>query len=475
MRKALCLIFFQVLAFASSSLGAQNAPAVPELPRLNLDNFSRGIQEQIGEAYSYARNHPGDAAASGQLGMVLQTYGLLQEAAVCYRRAGQIEPKVFQWTYLLGAVEADEGKCDAATSTLRLALHLDADYVPAKLRLANCLLASAEWDASGELYAEIVEQHPDNADAYYGLGRVRAARRDLANAAVAYHKATELFPEFGAAHYALALTYRALGKADQASEQLRFYEKNKTGVPPAGDPLLAEVRALNRSATYQVQYGAELERQGKLEESAAAHEKALEIDPQLVQAHINLIELYGRLSQFEKAEEHYRAAIRLNSSSAESYYNYGVLLLSAEEFQLAEDAFRKTIEINPYYSGAHNNLGYLLERRSSFSEAEAEYRKAIENKPSDRQAHFNLGRVLVNQKKYAEGIQELEKTIEPEDENTPRYVYALGAAFARSGDRQNALRYIRQAREGAAARGQSTLLASIERDLRALETPGTPQ
>ena len=143
--------------------------------------------------------------------------------------------------------------------------------------------------------------------------------------------------------------------------------------------------------------------------------------------------------------------------------------------QLAEDAFRKTIEINPYYSGAHNNLGYLLERRSSFSEAEAEYRKAIENKPSDRQAHFNLGRVLVNQKRYPEGIQELEKTIEPEDENTPRYVYALGAAFARSGDRQNALRYIRQAREGAAARGQSTLLANIERDLRALETPGTPQ
>jgi len=473
MRKALCLIFF--LVFASSSWGAQNTPAVPELPRLSLDNFSPGIQEQIGEAYSYARSHPGDAAASGRLGMVLQTYGLLQEAAVCYRRAGQLEPNVLQWAYYLGVVEADQGKCDGAASTLRLALHIDPDYLPAKLRLANCLLASAEWDTSGRLYADIVEQHPDNADAYYGLGRVRAARRDLAGAAVAYRKATELFPEFGAARYALALTYRALGKADQAGEQLHLYEKNKVGVPPAGDPLLAEVHALNRSATYQVQYGAELEKQGKLEESAAAHEKALEIDPQLVQAHINLIELYGRLGQFEKAEEHYRTAIRLNPDSAESFYNYGVLLLSTDKFQLAEDPFRKTIEINPYYSGAHNNLGYLLERRSSFSEAEAEYRKAIENRPADRQAHFNLGRILVNQKKYLEGIQELEKTIEPEDENSPRYVYALGAAFARSGDRQNALRYIRQARDGAAARGQSALLTSIERDLRALEAPGTPQ
>src|SRR5437879_3773952 len=472
MRKTLCLIFF--LAFVSSNL-AQTIPAVPELPRLSLDDFSPGIQEQIGEAYSNARSSSGDAAASGRLGMILQTYSLLQEAAVCYRRAGQLEPNVFQWAYYLGVVEADQGKCDAATSTLRLALNVDPEYLPAKLRLANCLLASADWDASRKLYAEIAEQHPDNADAYYGLGRARAARRELAGAAAAYRKATELFPDFGAAHYALALTYRTFGKADQADEQLRLYEKNKTGVPPAGDPLLAEVHALNRSATYQVQFGAELERQGKLEESAAAHEKALEIDPQLVQAHINLIELYGRLGQFEKAEEHYRTAIRLNPDSAESYYNYGVLLLSAEKFQSAEEAFRKTIEINPYYSGAHNNLGYLLDRQGSLAEATVEYRKAVENKPSDRQAHFNLGRLLVNQKKYPEGIQELEKTIEPEDENTPRYVYALGAAFARSGDRQNALRYIRQARDGAAARGQSALLTSIERDLRALEAPGTPQ
>jgi len=475
MRKRLGLLFLPFVAFAAFTFAAQSRSTVPELPRLTLDSFSPGIKEQIEEAYSFAQSHAEDAGASGRLGMVLQTYGLLQEAGICYRRAMQLERNSFQWTYYLGSVEADQGRCDSATSTLRLALRIDPNYAPAKLRLANCMLASADWDASGKLYTEIVEQYPDKADAYYGLGRVRAARRDLPGAREAYRKATELFPDFGAAHYALALTYRRLGRADQAEEQLRLYEKNKTGVPPSGDPLLADVRALNHSATYQVQYGVELERQGKLEESAAAHEKALEIDPNLVQAHINLIELYGRLGQFEKAEEHYRASVRIEPGSAESYYNYGVLLLSAEKYSQAEEAFRKTIEINPFHAGAHNNLGYLLERQSNFSEAEAEYRKAIEDKPSDRQAHFNLGRILVNQKNFREGILELRKTIEPEDENTPRFVYALGAAFARSGDRENALRYIRQAREGAAARGQSTLLASIERDLHTLEAAGTPQ
>lgn len=475
MRKRLNLLFLPFLAFALSTLAAQSHSEVAELPRLTLDNFSPGIREQIDEAYSFARSHAGDPRASGRLGMILQTYGLLQEAEACYRRAVQLESNSFRWAYYLGAVEADQGRCDTAASTLRLALRIDASYVPAKLRLANCLLASADWDGSEKLFVEIVEHHPDNADAYYGLGRVRAARRDFPGASEAYHKAAELFPGYGAAHYALALTYRTLGKADQAGVQLRLYDKNKTGVPSSGDPLMAEVRALNHSATYQVQYGAELEKQGKLEESAAAHEKALEIDPNLVQAHVNLIELYGRLGHFEKAEEHYRAAIRLHPGSAEGYYNYGVLLLSAEKYSQAEEAFRKTIEINPFHAGAHNNLGYLLERRGNLSEAEAEYRKAIENSPRDRQAHFNLGRIMVNQKEFQEGIRELKKTIEPEDENTPRYLYALGAAFARSGDRQNALRYIRQARDGAAALGQSSLLASIERDLHTLEASGTPQ
>ncbi len=473
MRKALCLI--QTLILAACSVGAQEAPAIPDLSPLSLDDFSSAVRGQIQEAYADARAHPGDDTAYGRLGMILQTYGLLQEAAVCYRRARWLAPSAFRWAYYLAIVESANGHCDAAAATLRRAPRVAPDYVPAKLRLATCLLASADWSGSEELYGSIVKQHPGNADAYYGLGRVRAARRDFAGAADAYGKACALFPDFGAAHYALALIYRALGQDGKAEEQVRLFEKNKDGGPPSNDPLLNEVRALNLSATNQVQMGIELERQGRLEESVTAHEKALEIDSQMVQAHINLVELYGRLGQLEKAEEHYRAATHLEPGSVESYYNYGVLLLSVQKYEQAESAFRKAIEIDPFHAAAHNNIGYLLERQGKLLEAAAEYRTAIDNKPSDRQAHFNLGRVLVNQRAYREGIQELEKTIEPEDEDTPRYIYALGAAFARSGDRQNALRYIRQARDGAAARGQSGLVDSIERDLRILETPGTPQ
>src|SRR5438034_5826019 len=53
-------------------------------------------------------------------------------------------------------------------------------------------------------------------------------------------------------HYALALTYRALGKAQQAEEELRLYEKNKTGVPPTGDPLVADRKSTRLNSSHTV-------------------------------------------------------------------------------------------------------------------------------------------------------------------------------------------------------------------------------
>ena len=81
-------------------------------------------------------------------------------------------------------------------------------------------------------------------------------------------------------------------------------------------------------------------------------------------------------------------------------------------------------------------------------------------------AHFNLGRILVRQGKLQEAIEHLQQTLAPDDEETPRCTYALGAAYARVGNRDEALKYMREARQKAAARGQSELLDSIERDLR---------
>ena len=107
-------------------------------------------------------------------------------------------------------------------------------------------------------------------------------------------------------------------------------------------------------------------------------------------------------------------------------------------------------------------------------EAAQHYRAAIESKPDFRDAHFNLGRILVNEGKVAEAIDQFRQTLTPEDEQTPLCTYALGAAYARVGNRNEALKYMQQAREKAAARGQTELISSIDKDLVRLTGTASP-
>src|SRR5438477_4192805 len=192
MWKLVCLFLFQAFASASG-LWAQEKGASLELPRLALDNFSPDIRIQIQEAYSFATIHPKDPAESGRLGMILQDYELIHEAAIVFRHAAELAPEGFRWIYYLGIVEADRGDCEHASLSLRGALRIRSDYLPAKLRLADCRLASADWEPSRKLYSEVLKQDGANPAAYYGLGKINAHLGDLAAAIDDYRKAIASF------------------------------------------------------------------------------------------------------------------------------------------------------------------------------------------------------------------------------------------------------------------------------------------
>jgi Flp pilus assembly protein TadD len=143
-------------------------------------------------------------------------------------------------------------------------------------------------------------------------------------------------------------------------------------------------------------------------------------------------------------------------------------MTGAGRYEEAEKAFRKALEINPSHAEAHNNLGVLLEQRGLLADAEVEFQRAVEQEPGYRLAHFHLGRLLVNRRDFSAGIQHLLKTIAPEDDSTPGYLYALGAAYARAGDREKAIQYLREGRAKAQTRGQHQLVERIESDLKTL-------
>ena len=479
------------LALLSFPLAAPSAE-LPPLPILNMSDFQPAIRNQVQQFDAAARSRPNSAEAAGRLGMVLDAYQQYESAALCYERAHRLDARAFQWDYYLGSVQVHQGKYDQAVATLREAIRLGPDYLPARLKLAESLLAAGDLDGSEEVYKQILENASkamdsrlrgnDNegaittsAEALYGLGRIQSARGDIGAAAGRYRKACEIFPAYGAAQYALALAYQKMGKPDDAEPHFRAYQANMTVTPPLDDPLMGTVQALNLGVDQHLRRSIELEKQGDLRGAIKEQELALEVDPQNVQANINLISLYARAGDPDAAEKHYRDSVRLNPNRADAYYNHGVFLFMEGNSQEAEENYRQALKINPYYTEAHNNLGVLLEKQGKTEEALAEYGAALKSQPNYRPAHYHVATILARQGKYAESAGHLLKTLQPEDESTPGYLYALAIDYARQGDDRSALIYARKARDRAAAWRQSQLLSRIDHDFPDAASERPPQ
>ena len=444
--------------------------SLPGLPQLTIGKFRPQIRDQVQKAYREVEAKPKDADANGRMGMLLHAFEQFESADICYRRAQILDPARFQWAYYLGLTQAINGKNEDAAATLLDAIRLDAEYLPARLKLAEVLLTLGRLDESERISQAIAKDAPQFAPAYYWLGRVAFAKGRLPESIANYRKACQIWPSFGTAHYALALVCQRSGETAEGREHMAAYQRYKAdGDPQPEDTLLEAVRSLDNTALAHLMKGVELENAGRIDDAIAEHEEAVKQDPKLAQAHANLIALYARAGRADQTESAYRATVALNPNLPQSHYDYGVFLVSQQRFREAESAFRKALETSPNYAEAHSNLGAMLEREGKSVEALQHYRAAIEDKPNFRAAHFQLGRLLLMKKKTSEAIAQLSQTLTPEDGDTPRFMYALGVAYAEAGDYASAARYLRDAGQRAAALRQDQLATQIGTALRKVE------
>lgn len=105
------------------------------------------------------------------------------------------------------------------------------------------------------------------------------------------------------------------------------------------------------------------------ERAREAYRRALELDPGIADAHVNL----GRQLQIARelggAEFHYREAARLEPDDPTPHYNLGVLLEEVGRREEAVHAYRQALLRDPDFADAHCNLALLLESLGRRQEA----------------------------------------------------------------------------------------------------------
>lgn len=130
----------------------------------------------------------------------------------------------------------------------------------------------------------------------------------------------------------------------------------------------------NLNARYWFTLALEFEKTSA-QEAERAYVRALELDPGMSDAHLNLGKLYHDAGRLKECERRYRAAVEYAPGDAAPYFNLGVLMEDLKQPREAARLYQDALERDPSFADAHYNLGLLLEslgkRREAFSHLRA--------------------------------------------------------------------------------------------------------
>lgn len=98
------------------------------------------------------------------------------------------------------------------------------------------------------------------------------------------------------------------------------------------------------------------------EQAAAAYRKALELDPYLVAALINLANIHYAHDELAEAQALYERAIGLEADFFEAHFNLGNIYHDLGRLAEAQACYREALRLNPAYADAHFYLAVTFEK-----------------------------------------------------------------------------------------------------------------
>ena len=110
------------------------------------------------------------------------------------------------------------------------------------------------------------------------------------------------------------------------------------------------------------------------EEAAGAYRRALEVDPYLVPALINLANIHYARDEMAEAQALYERATALEPDVFEAHYNLGNIYHDLGLYPAAQRCYREALRLNPTYADAHFYLAVTLEKNGQSQDARPHWR-----------------------------------------------------------------------------------------------------
>jgi len=403
----------------------------------------------------------------------------------------RIDPNFPEAHYNLGIVYEAQEKLPQAKEAYQQALRIQPDYAEAHNNLAILSLNEGELSEATDHFRHALRVRPDYAEAHFNLGAMYNAQGKLPQAKVAFEKALHFKPDYAEAHNNLGAVLVELGELSQAKAAYASAVRINPGYAEAHNNL-----------------GILLVKQGKLTQATAAYEHALRINPDYADAHYNLAAVYDTQGKLPEAQAAYEHALRTKPDHAQAHNNLGILLFKQGNRAEAEVHFGLAIRSNPDYAEAHFNLGNVLVDQGKLNQARESFERALRIMPDDPNIHFSLGGIAVGLgdeqaaiAHYRESLRTREDLLsaannlawllatgsdtesssaeealrwarhaaDSTQHNEPGFLDTLAAAYAASGQFENAIESAHKAIQLHRGRGQEAMADEVQQRLQLYE------
>lgn len=219
-------------------------------------------------------------------------------------------------------------------------------------------------------------------------------------------------------------------------ESIRYFEQ-ATKRDPTFAPAYVGLAAAH-SGLGSVMIGAPAEEERP--KAIAAARRALELDPELADAHVILADIQQRQWHWADAEAEYRRALEITPNDAYAHGGLASWLLCHGRTDEALAWARRGRELDPV-AVSGNDVGWILFNARRYDEAVQEFRSVLAVRPDDANALWSLGFVLIAKQQSEEAIPVLEKAVSISD-RSPGIAGVLVRAYAHAGRRKDALRLL---------------------------------
>ncbi|MFH1964642.1 MAG: tetratricopeptide repeat protein, partial [Acidobacteriota bacterium] len=185
--------------------------------------------------------------------------------------------------------------------------------------------------------------------------------------------------------------------------------------------------------------GFEYNRANEPASAEAMFRKALEINPENVEAHLSLGYLLGKREEYEEAAFHLKEVIRIDPGSAKAHSNLGYVFMRKGDRGEAFGSFFRAVQLNSRMVEAHLGMGVLRLEQGDFDLAENRFRIVLGLEQNNISAGVGLAKALRQQVGKKDKALEVIIDIVRMDPNHVEALLETGEILAEMGRNSEAL------------------------------------